>query len=390
MKIAVITSGILPIPAVLGGAVENLIDYYLEFNEQHKLHDITVFSKWHPNVNTHKAITSIVNHYEYIDTHRLWFRLHAKIYGILHRDCYYFYQLEYFFKCVIQKISQNHYDLIILENRPGVAIKLSKRCKTPVVCHIHTNLLNKNTEKKYDIIHSTSKFIVVSNYVRQEIESIGIPASIQVIYNGINSQLFNKKNISPVSRREFGFKQKDFVAIYTGRIVPQKGVKELLKAFQKLIDYKDIKLLVVGGDNFGDSVKTNSFLEELHKMADGMDGKVMFTGFIPYDQLPNYLCLGNVAIVPSLINEALGMTCIEATAMGIPVIATNDGGIAETLQGQKHILLEKGHDLPQRIAEAVLKIKNDTIAYQGNLLNPVFTKERYAESFFNAIESYGS
>ena len=44
MKIAILTSGILPVPAVLGGAVENLIDYYLEYNNQHQLHDITVYS----------------------------------------------------------------------------------------------------------------------------------------------------------------------------------------------------------------------------------------------------------------------------------------------------------------------------------------------------------
>ncbi len=44
MKIAILTSGILPVPAVQGGAVENLIDYYLEYNNQHSLHDISVYS----------------------------------------------------------------------------------------------------------------------------------------------------------------------------------------------------------------------------------------------------------------------------------------------------------------------------------------------------------
>ena len=48
MKIAILTSGILPIPAVQGGAVENLIDYCLEYNERHSLHEIMVFSVNHP------------------------------------------------------------------------------------------------------------------------------------------------------------------------------------------------------------------------------------------------------------------------------------------------------------------------------------------------------
>ena len=67
MRIAILTCGILPIPAVQGGAVENLIDFYLEYNNIHKLHDITVYSPWAPKVETHPALSSDVNHYIYIN-----------------------------------------------------------------------------------------------------------------------------------------------------------------------------------------------------------------------------------------------------------------------------------------------------------------------------------
>jgi glycosyltransferase involved in cell wall biosynthesis len=79
------------------------------------------------------------------------------------------------------------------------------------------------------------------------------------------------------------------------------------------------------------------------------------------------------------------MTCIEACAMGLPVIATNDGGIPETLVEQKHILLNKEGDLTTQIANAILDIRANYQAYQGNYLNPIFTKEAYAKSFFNSI-----
>ena len=64
MRIAILTSGILPIPAVQGGAVENLIDFYLEYNNQLQLYDITVYSVWHPDVKKHSALISKVNHYK--------------------------------------------------------------------------------------------------------------------------------------------------------------------------------------------------------------------------------------------------------------------------------------------------------------------------------------
>ena len=62
MKIAILTSGILPVPSVQGGAVETLVDHYLEYNDQHQLHDITVFSVYHPAVLKHPALRSEVNH----------------------------------------------------------------------------------------------------------------------------------------------------------------------------------------------------------------------------------------------------------------------------------------------------------------------------------------
>ena len=67
MKIAILTCGILPIPAVQGGAVENLIDFYLEYNNQKRLHDITIYSPWDKKAKNHPALSSDVNHYIYIN-----------------------------------------------------------------------------------------------------------------------------------------------------------------------------------------------------------------------------------------------------------------------------------------------------------------------------------
>jgi hypothetical protein len=81
MKLAVLTCGLLPIPAVQGGAVENLIDFYLEYNDTHKLHDITVYSPWEPKIKLHPALSSDVNHYHFIDVTSLRARISRKIYS---------------------------------------------------------------------------------------------------------------------------------------------------------------------------------------------------------------------------------------------------------------------------------------------------------------------
>lgn len=388
MKIAILTSGILPVPAVQGGAVENLIDFYLEHNNKHKLHDITIYSVYNKKVKKHPALQSIVNHYEYINTNSIWFKLRAKFFERKSRPRYYYYQMEFFLELIIQKMKKRSFDLIILENRPGFAIRLSEEFNTPIITHIHTNLLYIPSEGNLKIMAAISGFIVVSEFVKKEIQKIGIHKDIRVVYNGLDTKIFNPKIANPINREELGFKKEDFVAVFWGRLVPDKGIKELLLAFEMIKEHKDIKLLIIGSINFEDSKNsTNAFSEELQSIAYKLNRAVSFTGFIPYKEIPRYLATANVAIIPSHINEAFGMTCIEACAMGMPVIATNDGGIPETLIGQKHILIEKERELPGQIADAILTIKNNYSKYKGNHLSPHFNKEYYSHSFFENINT---
>lgn len=386
MKIAILTSGILPVPAVLGGAVENLIDFYLEHNNKHKLHDITIYSVYNKKVKKHTAQKSTVNHYEYININSIWFKARAKIFERRSRPKYYYYQMEFFLELIIKKIRKSSFDLIILENRPGFAIRLSEEFSTPIITHIHTNLLYTPSEENLKVMAAIKGFIVVSMFVKKEIQKIGIPKDIRVVYNGLDTDIFNPKTITPINREELGFQKKDFIAVFWGRLVPGKGIKELLLAYEMLKEHKDIKLLIIGSINFEDRRNcTNAFLEELQAIAYKLNRTVSFTGFIPYKEIPSYLATANVAIIPSHIKEAFGMTCIEACAMGMPVIATNDGGIPEALIGQKHILIDKERELPEQIADAILTIKNNYSNYKGNNLSPHFKKEYYSHSFFENI-----
>ncbi len=387
MKIAIITSGILPVPAVQGGAVENLIDYYLEYNEAHQLHDITIFSVYHPLVKKHPAFQSKSNHYCYINMHSFSSRIGARIYGYFHKKECYSYKLEYFFEKVYQHIKKQNYDVIILENRPGFALKLHKRVNSRIVTHLHTNMLYGTDEKTRKIVQANDKFIVVSNFIKEEVKTVEVPVPIDVVYNGLNTQLFNIQNTSPVLRKDIGMNKDDFIAVYSGRLVPDKGIKELLQAIVLLSQsHTSIKLLVLGGGNFGDDNTQTPFINELCELSKLVKGRVYFTGFIPYSQIPAYLALANVAVVPSKINDAFPTCCLEATSIGLPVIATNDGGIPETLIGQKHILIEKEGDMVHDIAQALITVQENYVFYRGNKLNPAFTKENFSKCFFESIE----
>ena len=387
MKIAILTSGVLPVPAVQGGAVENLIDFYLEYNDKHQLHDITVFSVYHQQVEQHPALTSAVNHYVYLNLNSITARIRSFVHKHWGTRYYYYDKIEYFFSWALQKIKRAHFDVIILENRPGFALGVAKHCSIPIVAHIHTNLLSEHTQKNREIILSTSKFLPISEFIKKEIEGICLPRQIKVLYNGLDVRRFDVQKVAPIQREKYGLSPNDFVSIFAGRLVPAKGIKELLMAFLMLADHPDIKLMVLGSTNYADTKEPTPFQQELMRMTAQLRNRVIFTGFIPYDQIPSHLAAADVAVVPSHINEAFGMSCIEACAMGLPVIATNDGGIPEALVGQKHVLLEKGENLPEQIANALITVKEHIDEFQGNTLNPTFSKETYAKHFFEEIET---
>ena len=88
MKIAILTCGMLPIPAVQGGAVENLIDFYLDYNNKKRLHNITIYSPRDAKVNNHPALSSDVNHYIYIDVTSCRARIERRLYSYFHSNEY--------------------------------------------------------------------------------------------------------------------------------------------------------------------------------------------------------------------------------------------------------------------------------------------------------------
>ena len=74
--------------------METLVDFYLDYNNRHQLHDITVYSVWHPAAETHPALQSAVNHYIYIKLDGWWKKIKKKVYQASHGKEYYHYTIE--------------------------------------------------------------------------------------------------------------------------------------------------------------------------------------------------------------------------------------------------------------------------------------------------------
>lgn len=390
MNIAILTSGILPVPAVQGGAVENLVDFYLKYNDRHRLHDITVYSVWHPDVDHHPALQSQVNHYRYVKVGRLWDKLRKRLYHKTHGEEYYHYTIEYFLNEAIKDIRTRQFDVIILENRPGYALKLKSVTDARLVYHLHNEKLDSHVLRCQEIYDAATRIVTVSDFIKSKILTINPHDTKTVtVHNGIDLDAFTPSH--PADRLAFGLQPRDFLLVYSGRVNREKGIMELIRAMAMLKDQPDIKLIIIGSSFFGNVKKDDYFMTELKKEAAPLKDRILFTGFVPYAQMPDYLSMADAAVIPSVWNDPFPTTVLEAQAMGLPIIATRRGGIPEEVTDANAILLNTDDHFVTNLAQAIRHLYDhpelrrqmrDASLQRAHQ----FDEQTYATNFLRAIE----
>ena len=186
MKIAILTSGILPVPATKGGAVENLTDFYLAYNDKYHLHDITVYSVDDEEAMHHPALQSAVNHYSFVDVRSFGAKIRKNFKHLLKRDEYYHYTIEYYFEQALKHITERDYDMVVIENRPGYGLKFPTKYKAKIVYHIHNDFLNAQTRYAQEIYDRADGIITVSDYIKERVLTIyDLDRKTTVVHNGI-------------------------------------------------------------------------------------------------------------------------------------------------------------------------------------------------------------
>ena len=392
MRIAILTSGILPVPAVNGGAVENHIDFYLKYNNEHHLHDMTVFSVWDDKIAGHPALQSEINHYQYIDTKSKWAKICKNVYECFHGEGYYHRTIEYYFRKAWKLLKNDHYDIILLDNRPGYAVNMNVPDNTKLFVYLHNDLLNNQTKGYHEIYSKSSRILTVSDYISSCVRTINPnDQKCFTILNGIDLNAFSPNIETTITRQQLGLSDNDFVMVFSGRITKEKGVSELIEAMIRLKEYSNIKLLVIGSPFYGDTANEDEFVKTLKQQAASIKERISFTGFIPYKQMPQYIKMSDIAVIPSLWDDPCPNTVLEAQAMGLPIITTRRGGIPEEVTEDNAILLNTDEHFINNLTTAIKDLyehpdKRKQMGEASLTHSKYYNKERYAKDFFNALE----
>lgn len=184
------------------------------------------------------------------------------------------------------------------------------------------------------IIATTKSYAETSPILKNYLDS----DKLSIIPYGVNTELFNPKIRSTEVKKLYKLK-KGKVILFVGRLIPYKGIELLLKAMQGV----DAKLLIVGD---------GELKKELHKQVKklGVDKKVIFTGAISNEHLPQFYVAADIFVLPSQKRgEAFGLVSLEALASGKPVIHSNMPGVNEVVPSNCGLVFYNVDDLTKKI-----------------------------------------
>ena len=209
---------------------------------------------------------------------------------------------------------------------------------------------------------------VISKYLETWARDMGYKGEMEVVPNGADIEKFQTtKHRTQIEelKKELGIEDGEKVIITTGRLVEKNAVEDIVRALTFLPD--NYKLLIAG---------TGELFYELRKLTDELQltKRVLFVGHIEHGELPKYLHISDVFVRPSL-SEGLGISFIEAMAAGVPVIATEVGGITDFLKdpsnpsGQAPTGLFCGVHDPRGISEKAELLMGDNILRENIIKN---------------------
>ncbi len=230
---------------------------------------------------------------------------------------------------------------------------LSKYDKNKCILHMHGGEMVGTTELE----RVYQRFIALNNYMKNNFCKNGIISKdrVDVLYNGIDlKQFFTELSMEEKKaiKEKYGLKDDDIILLFCGRLIPEKGVRELILALKQLDNIEKIKLVIIGNSAFGKNEK-NKYQEELFEISKEITNNIVFTGFIHNKELYKIYNIADIAITPSMWEDASPLVIVEEMASALPIITTDSGGIPELVNFDSSIIVKRDENIVENIARNI-------------------------------------
>lgn len=312
----------------------------------------------------------------------------------------YDYRLTTFYPIkAVNKIKEWNLDVIHTHTEFGIgtfARVIGKQLDIPVVHTYHTmyeDYVHYITKGYFDksskkVVEYLTKF-----YCDKTIEELIVPTkktydlfkekykydrNVHIIPTGIEIERFYKEKIKEEKvngiKDKLDIKKDDIVILFVGRIASEKSVDFLIDNHKELVKKnRNCKLLIVGD---GPDLENYKNLAKKNKI----ENNVIFTGKVPWDEVPNYYNLADIFTTASH-TETQGLTVIEAMAANLPVVALDDESfrntVIEELTG--YLFKNKKEYINQMIKLIDDKNLRKNMGNQGRINSETYSSKYFAE-----------
>lgn len=350
--VAIITPGSFPIPSAKSSSVERVVEQVMPL--VHAKQAVVIFGRRTKRMSANGSVNGV------------------PCYRVPYR------QGKRYMQQVVRKlrIMSPPPSLIQIENRPQYVLTAKKNFpRIPVWLSLHsTTYINKpfitpailrQCLQRCDLILVNSEFL--KSYMAQRYPAVS--SKIVVNHLGVDAARFQSRWESAGAKlREAWLASQGLlnkkVILFAGRWKEQKGVHHLLEAMPTILSAEpDAVLVLVGGAYYGSNRKT-PYVRRLELFAKRFGKQVRFMPFAPYDEMAAWYASADVVAVPSVRDEAFGLVLVEAMATGIPVIASNIGGMREIVEHGVTGYLADVKSLSAQLAVYISELLRDPLLHE--------------------------
>ncbi|WP_408010464.1 glycosyltransferase family 4 protein [Pseudalkalibacillus sp. A8] len=342
MKIALIATEKLPVPAIRGGAIQIYLESVAPLIA--RKHDVTVFSivdSKLPNEERKKGV-------KYIR-----------------------FENENYLDGIISHLETDDYDVVHVCNRPIWVNQLQARVPGPkYILSVHNEMFAEGKlaqETGERCISLVSNIVTVSDFIGTTITDRFPHAKdkVQTVYSGVDLDSYHPKwtsdgrEIRKMMRRKMDLEDKN-VILFVGRLSKVKGPHILIQALPEIIKrHPDTYLVFVGSKWFGDDF-VNNYVKYLYRLGTLYMENVKFVKFVEPADIPNYYSMADIFVCCSQWQEPLARVHYEAMAAGLPLITTNRGGNKEVIKHDRNGYIIDNFDDPSEYANHINKLLDDS------------------------------
>lgn len=242
-----------------------------------------------------------------------------------------------------------------------IALNFSKQFSIPYIVSEHSSLYLKIAK---DNFHSRSFYF--RYYTKKILQHAALVTNVSAAIASVLQQMFDLKTVriipNVVDTSYFNFKLKEknkvFRWLHVSTQLPLKNVDKIIEAFKNISTIRnDWELIIVGPIN----KKYEMLAEQLNLQA-----KIKFTGEISYKEVATEMQKADVFVMFSK-HENFPCVIIEALCCGLPVVASNVGGIAEVVNETNGILIEANNT--NELQSAIISVMNNINQYNAEKIS---------------------